>query len=145
MLNSIINYDDTMAYELNYSYIIKILSLISKPFMVILVILNIILIINLANKKTRTDTHTAKLVVLVAIILLSGICFLIAMNTINSIGYSLEYEWNILDNFIIPIVLCVLPIIFNIGILIYLILKLKKEGKQNVKNRKQTYYSTSRC
>ena len=136
MLNSIINYDDTMAYELNYSYIIKILSLISKPFMVILVILNIILIINLANKKTRTDTHTAKLVVLVAIILLSGICFLIAMNTINSIGYSLEYEWNILDNFIIPIVLCVLPIIFNIGILIYLILKLKKEGKQNVKNRK---------
>ena len=75
MLNSIINYDDTMAYELNYSYIIKILSLISKPFMVILVILNIILIINLANKKTRTDTHTAKLVVLVAIILLSGICF----------------------------------------------------------------------
>ena len=136
MLNSIINYDDTMAYELNYSYIIKILSLISKPFMVILVILNIILIINLANKKTRTDTHTAKLVVLVAIILLSGICFLIAMNTIISIGYSLEYEWNILDNFIIPIVLCVLPIIFNIGILIYLILKLKKEGKQNVKNRK---------
>ena len=136
MLNSIINYDDTMAYELNYSYIIKILSLISKPFMVILVILNIILIINLANKKTRMDTHTAKLVVLVAIILLSGICFLMAMNTINSIGYSLEYEWNILDNFIIPIVLCVLPIIFNIGILIYLILKLKKEGKQNVKNRK---------